>query len=160
MGGRGRGVAMRVVASGAAKGVVTLSEAAAPGQGRTLEPYGGRVVSSHRTAKWAVALRTECNDPGTSGQAGACNRRVGELGLDGDQVVAARAMTPFAANSARRPVRAGRFHGRFSISDVAKKAAADRVLGQRPAKVITRIVRMLDMPRGHIPTGSAGTGVV
>src|SRR5438046_3122214 len=101
--GRGLGRAMGVVAGQATEGTLAPCEAAAPTERRGLRADPGRVVSGgglfHRGFIQAVTLAAELLDRPARGGRRADDGRVGPLGRDRGEVVAAGPVAFLAADA-------------------------------------------------------------
>ena len=116
---RGHDVSMGVVAGHAIEPVLALGVAAAPCQRRPLEPDRGGVVRFDRLAPGAVTLGTDLDHARAGGQAGTGDCQVGELGGDGDQMIASRAMALLTANRMVRCLGTRRREDSLGIGDMA-----------------------------------------
>ena len=88
------------------------------------------IVRRDGLAAGAVALGADLDHPRAGGQAGAGDRQVGELGGDGEQVIAPRAVALLATDRGVGRLGPRRREHRPGVGDVAWEAAADRVVGQ------------------------------
>src|SRR5262249_45658758 len=148
---------MWIVARHTVESVVTLGEAAAPRQGGALKANCRGIVARDDSPARAVALGAEFHSPYTGGQGRASDRQVRKSSLDRHEVVAARPVTPLAADPPVGRYRSRAFDYRSMVGDVAEQTPANAVFVQRPSEILVKLARPLGMPRGHVPAGAVYT---
>jgi hypothetical protein len=132
--GRRHGVSMRIVAGHTIELVLTFGETSAPGQGRSLESDGRRVLWHDFPTARAVALTAQLHHLHPGSHCGINDRPVWKPQVDRPKVVASGTVTLLAANSSVGRTGPGVIEDRSGTCDMAKETATDAVIVERPSQ--------------------------
>ena len=142
---------MRVVAGDTIELVLAFLETSTPGQSRALKANGAGVFARDTSAARAVTFGTQSDHTRARGHSRVDDRHVGKVGLDRQDVVFARAMALFAADTVIDWPGARLFEDRLGIGDMTAQAAADGIFRERFAQVPFRLLRAQNMAGRHVP---------